>query len=247
MSKSKRNVVPLDEFVHDYGADVARWFVLSDSPPERDVEWSAGGVEGAWRFVQKVWSLTDALPAGAPGPLVAGEVVGEANGAALALRRATHKCIQAVTDGIDAFRFNVAVAQIHEFAGALKEAEKHAEAPGVTAARAEALGALSRLIAPFMPHLAEECWARVGGDGLVCQAEWPAADTALLAGDVVVLPIQVNGKRRGELETGKDEALSSDDAEARARDIPGVARALEGLTVRKVIVVPGRIVNIVAN
>ncbi len=244
MSKSKRNVVALDDFVNDYGADVARWFVLSDSPPERDVEWSASGVEGAWRFQQRLWTLVDALPDDAPGPL--SEAI-DAEGPALALRRTTHKTIKAVTDGIDSFRFNVAVAQIHEFAGALKEAEKHAEAPGMTLARAEALGVLARLISPFMPHLAEECWARLGGAGLVCHAVWPKADEALAAGDTVTLPIQVNGKRRGELEAAKGAALSSDDAEAKARSIEAVARALDGLTVRKVIVVPDRIINIVAN
>lgn len=242
MSKSKRNVVPLDEFVNDYGADVARWFVLSDSPPERDVEWSASGVEGAWRFQQRLWTLVDALPDDAPGPLTQAR---EAAGPVLVLRRATHKCAHLVTDAIDTFRFNVAVAAIHEFAGALKTAEKDAGAPGMTLARAEALGVLARVVSPFMPHLAEECWQRLGGTGLVCQTPWPVVDEAMLVSDTVVLPIQVNGKRRGELETAKGTKLSPEDAEAKAREIDGVARALEGKAVRKVIVVPDRIINIV--
>ncbi len=248
MSKSKRNVVPLGEFVADYGADVARWFVLSDSPPERDVEWSAGGVEGAWRFVQKVWSVVDALPSSdllaAEGlaPLAAAT---EAGGAALDVRKAAHRAIAAVTDGVESFRFNVAVAQIHEFASVLRKAES-ADSAAMRAARVEACGILARLIAPFMPHLAEECWARLGGDGLVCHAPWPEADAALLVEDTVLLPIQVNGKKRGELQAAKGAALSVEDAEARARDVPGVARALEGKTVRKVIVVPDKIINIVA-
>ncbi len=247
MSKSKRNVVDLESFVADYGADVARWFVLSDSPPERDVEWSAAGVEGAWRFVQKVWSVVDALPdaklLAAEGlqPLKAADGV---DGDALGVRKAAHKTILAVSDGVEQFRFNVAVANVHEFVSTLRKAES-ADSAAMRAARVEACGILARLIAPFMPHLAEECWARLGGTGFVSHAPWPQADQALTVEDTVLLPIQVNGKRRGELEAAKGAPLSAEDAEAQARDIPGVARALEGKTVRKVIVVPDRIINIV--
>ncbi len=241
MSKSKRNVVALDSFVADYGADVARWFVLSDSPPERDVEWTDAGVEGAWRFIQRLWSTVDALPDGAPGPL---DPVGDVGGEALALRKLTHKAIKAVTDGVDGFRFNVAVAHVHEFVNEIRKVD--GTAPDVLAARAEGLGVLARLVAPFMPHLAEECWARLGGPGLVSEARWPDWDRELAADDTVVLPIQVNGKKRGELRAARGAALTAEDAEARARADDGVARALEGLTVRKVIVVPDRIINIVA-
>jgi leucyl-tRNA synthetase len=246
MSKSKKNVVDLDTFVRDYGADVARWFVLSDSPPERDVEWTEAGVTGAWRFVNRVWDTVDALPAGAPGPLADYDAkLGGSEGDALALRKLTHKTIAQVSKGIEQFRFNVAVANLYEFVNALKKHEGANDAAIMTA-RAEAMGVLARLIAPFMPHLAEECWERIGGDGLVCLAPWPEADPRLASDDVVVLPIQVNGKRRGEIEAARGATLSPEDAVARAREIPAVAKALEGLAVRKVIVVPDKIVNIVA-
>jgi leucyl-tRNA synthetase len=250
MSKSKRNVVDLDAFVRDYGADVARWFVLSDSPPERDVEWTDAGVTGAWRFVNRVWDLVDALPRSGPGGAPAPSTdfdaaLRDAAGDALALRKTTHKTVLQVSRGIEQFRFNVAVANLYEFVNALKKHEG-ANDESLMIARAEAMAVLARLIAPFMPHLAEECWARIGGAGFVCEAAWPAADPKLAADDVVVLPIQVNGKRRGEIEAARGEKLSPQDAEARARTVPGVAKALEGLSVRKVIVVPDKIINIVA-
>ena len=245
MSKSKKNVVDLGAFVSDFGADVARWFVLSDSPPERDVEWTESGVTGAWRFVNRVWDTVDALPEGLPAPLAdpAPTVIDTAS-AAHALRKATHKTIVQVSEGIENFRFNVAVANLYEFVGELRKRDGAVD-PASLAARAEAAGVLARLIAPFMPHLAEECWARIDGDGLVCDAAWPEADAALAASDVIVLPIQVNGKKRGELETARGATITPEDAEARAREIPAVARALEGVAVRKVIVVPDRIINIV--
>ncbi len=242
MSKSKRNVIDLDDFVHDFGADAARWFVLSDSPPERDVEWTASGAEGAWRFVQRVWAAVDTLPNGAPGPLAPVNATSEA---AIELRRATHKAIKAVTDGVEHFRFNVAVAQVHDFVNALRRAEQDTS-DDMTAARAEAMGVLARLIAPFMPHLAEECWERIGGEGFVSAAAWPEFDPALATDDRILLPIQVNGKKRGELEADRGAAMSAEDAEKLARALPPVERALEGLTVQKVIVVPDRIINIVA-
>jgi len=237
MSKSKKNVVDLDAFVGEYGADVARWFVLSDSPPERDVEYTEQGVEGAARFIQRVWALASDTPDGATGPMTLAE---GAEGESLELRRSAHRAISAVTEAIDQFRFNVAVAQLYEFVNTLRKAN------GVSAqARAEAMGVLTRLLAPFTPHLAEECWARLGGEGLVCQADWPVFDPALAAEDSVTLPIQINGKRRSEMQVPK--GLAKDEAESRALSDEKVARALEGLTVRKVIVVPDKIVNIVAS
>ncbi|MBA4801535.1 MAG: leucine--tRNA ligase [Euryhalocaulis sp.] len=237
MSKSKKNVVDLDEFVDAYGADVARWFVLSDSPPERDVEYTEQGVEGAARFIQRVWALADATPEDAPGPLTVAE---DAEGDALEIRRAAHKAAAAVTEAIETFRFNVAVAQLYEFVNTLRKiGGDHGEA------RAEALGILIRLIAPFAPHLAEECWARAGGQGLASEAAWPEHDPALAAEDVIVMPVQVNGKRRSEIEAPK--GLAREEAEKRAMADPKIARTLEGLTVRKVIVVPDKIVNIVAS
>jgi leucyl-tRNA synthetase len=239
MSKSKKNVVDLDAFIEDFGADAARWFVLSDSPPERDVEYTDSGVEGVWRFIQRLWAIFDALPEAAPGPLT---VAKDATGEALALRKAAHKTAQLVTDAIEEFRFNSAVAQVHDLANVLRKAE--GSEPIMLAARAEALGILARIIAPFIPHLAEECWARLGGDGLVIDADWPVADTRLLVESTVTLPVQVNGKRRGEIIAPKGSDEESVKLLAFANE--GVARSVEGLTVRKVIVVPDRIVNIVA-
>jgi leucyl-tRNA synthetase len=239
MSKSKKNVVDLDDVVRDYGADVVRWMVLSDSPPERDVEWTSGGALGAWRFVQRIWAAADALPAGAPGPLT---VAGDAEGAARALRRAAHRCVAAVTADIEGFRFNKAIAAVHEFVNGLKAAEALTDPPGL-AARAEAFGLLARIIAPFMPHLADEIWTRLGGAGFVIDAPWPSADPALLAADEVVVPVQVNGKKRGELRVPK--GLAEAEVRARALADPAVAPFLGGLSVRKVVVVPDRIVNIV--
>lgn len=239
MSKSKKNVVDLDDVVKDYGADVVRWMVLSDSPPERDVEWTTGGALGAWRFVQRIWAAVDGLPQDAPGPMT---VASEATGAALALRRAAHRCVAAVTSDIEGFRFNKAIASVHEFVNGLKDAEKLTDAAGL-AARAEAFGLLARVIAPFMPHIADEIWTRLGGQGFVIQAPWPQPDPALLADDTVTLPIQVNGKRRGEIIAPK--GLAEAEVTKLALADAAVAPFIAGLTVRKVVVVQDRIVNIV--
>jgi len=239
MSKSKKNVVDLDAFVTDFGADVARWFVLSDSPPERDVEWTASGVKGAWNFVQRVWTLTDAHGAPAPKP---GEAAPATEGDAHALRQLAHRAIAAVTADIEHFRFNVAVARCYELVNSIAKL-KGADA-GAVYARGEALRILAQLISPFMPHLAEECWERLGLAGFVATAPWPEADPALAARNTVTLPIQVNGKKRGEIDAPK----GAPEAEIRAAALanPVVAQFLEGQTIRKVIVVPDRIVNIVA-
>ena len=239
MSKSKKNVVDLDDFIENYGADAVRWFVLSDSPPERDVEYTDSGVEGVWRFVQRLWTTVTSLPEGAPGPLT---VANDATGEAVDVRRASHKALQSVTDSIEGFRFNSAVAQVHDLVNVLRKFEP--TDPSGVAAKAEALGILVRIIAPFVPHLAEECWSTLGGEGLVIDAAWPEADPALLVDDSVVMPVQVNGKRRTEISVPKGAA--KDIIEAMALADETVERALEGLTVRKVIVVPDRIVNIVA-
>ncbi|WP_417469310.1 leucine--tRNA ligase [Maricaulis sp.] len=239
MSKSKKNVVDLDAFVEDFGADAVRWFVLSDSPPERDVEYTDSGVEGVWRFIQRLWTVMTSLPEGAPGPLA---VASGAEGDALALRKSAHKTLKGVTEAIEGFRFNSAVAQIHDLVNALRKAEDGGD--GMVAARAESLGILARLISPFIPHLAEECWQGLGGEGLIIDAPWPVADLTLLVENELVLPVQVNGKRRGEICVSK--GLDQEKVREIAISEEGVARSLEGLTIRKVIVVPDRIVNIVA-
>ena len=238
MSKSKKNTVAPEEIFETYGVDAARLFVLSDSPPERDAQWSNAGVQGAWRFVNRVWDEFDSQPAEA----VAGPSEGDE--AAMALRRATHKLVKQVTEAIDTFRFNSGIARLYEFLNLLKANPAAKASPGVAAARQEALGAFARLIAPFTPHLAEECWARVGGQGMVAEAPWPEFDAALTEEAVRVLPVQVNGKRRGEISAPA--GASAADVEQIVLDDPEIARRLEGLTIRKVIVVPDRIVNIVA-
>ncbi|MGE3790479.1 MAG: leucine--tRNA ligase [Hyphomonadaceae bacterium] len=242
MSKSKKNVVDLDAFVKDFGADVARWFVLSDSPPERDVEWTAAGVKGAWGFVQRVWTLTEAH--GKPAPKTGEAAPNTANeGEALALRQLAHRAIQHVTDDIEHFRFNVAVAKGYELVNAIAKLKGDDE--GAMFARGEALRILTQLISPFMPHLAEECWEKLGFEGFVATAPWPVADPKLAARTTVTLPIQVNGKKRAEIEASKGAADA--DVQALALDHAAVKPFLEGVTVRKVIVVADRIVNIVAN
>ncbi|MES1201193.1 MAG: class I tRNA ligase family protein, partial [Pseudomonadota bacterium] len=241
MSKSKKNVVDLDAFVTDYGADVARWFVLSDSPPERDVEWTDSGVQGAWRFVQRVWTLVEDHGRPAPKP---GEAPppGADEGEALALRQLAHRTVKGITDDIEGFRFNVAVAKCYELVNAIAKA-KDTNNAGLMFARGEALRVLTQLIAPLMPHLAEECWEKLGFEQFVASAPWPVADPALAALNVVTLPIQVNGKRRGEIEI----ARGAPEAEVREKALAdtAVAAFLAGQTIRKVIVVPDRIVNIV--
>ena len=238
MSKSKKNVVDPNDIIEGYGADVARWFVLSDSPPERDVEWTEAGVIGAWRFANKVWALVSETPKMNPM-----SVASDSTGDALELRRFAHKAMAKITAGIESFRFNTSVAQIYELTNALKKYKAN------DAAKAEALGMLIRAIAPFMPHLSEESWSHLNGQdeslGLCYHAPWPTIDESLLVEDTVTLPLQVNGKRRGEITVTAD--ISKEEAEKLALADPGVMRTIDGLTVRKVIVVPGRIINIVAS
>jgi len=238
MSKSKRNTVAPEEIFETYGVDAARLFVLSDSPPDRDAMWSNAGVQGAWRFVNRVWDEFDSQPEGAAG---AGD--GD-DAAATAVRRATHKLTKQVTEAIDGFRFNSGIARLYEFLNLLKAHPAAGATPAMLAARREALSAFARLIAPFTPHLAEECWARLGAEGMAAAAPWPAFDPALTQDAVRVLPVQVNGKRRGEISAPA--GASAADVEKIVLDDPEIARRLEGLSIRKVIVVPDRIVNIVA-
>ena len=209
--------------------------MLSDSPPERDVEWTAAGVEGAWKFLQRVWRQIDeaSLGDGVP-PAAFGD---EATG----LRRVTHATIAGVTEGIEGFSFNKAVARIYELSNAFGKAGE----PGADMdfARREAVSVLARVMAPMVPHFAEEVWARLGEDGMVVDAPWPEADAALLVSDQVVMPVQVNGKRRAEITV--DKGAAKDMIEAQALADPGVLKYLEGKTPKKVIVVPERIVNVV--
>ncbi len=247
MSKSRKNTVDPEDIIAQYGADTARWFMLSDSPPERDVEWTEAGVEGAWRFVQRVWSLVDQLAGQAdlprPGSPPPEQTPSEAG---TALRKAAHRSIKSVTDDIERFRFNRAVAQIYDLTNAIRKT-----APGLVQSGSapdlwvvgEALATLVCLVAPMMPHLAEECWHRLGGEGLVADQPWPEAEDALVAEDTVTMAIQINGKRRAEITLGRD--LARDEVEKAALAQEKIAKDLKGRKVRKVIVVPNRIVNIV--
>jgi leucyl-tRNA synthetase len=241
MSKSKKNTVAPEDIFDQYGADAGRLFVMSDSPPERDVQWTSGGVEGAWRFIHRVWGEFEAQPKGPH----EGDPTSDAK--ATALLKATHKTIKAVTDSIEGFGFNSGVARLYEFLHALKAAPAEGATPAVLAARAEALSALARLIAPFVPHLAEESWQSLGGDGLVALAPWPEFDPALASDDEVTLPVQINGKRRDEIVVAKGEDKSSVEEKARANSTVQAYLASNNLTINKVIVVPDRIVNIVAS
>jgi leucyl-tRNA synthetase len=240
MSKSRKNTVDLDDFVTRYGADVARWFVLSDSPPERDVIYTDVGVDGARRFLQRIWRLVDqgadsAATKGAPKPKSFGPE-------ATALRRASHKALDQVARSIESLRFNVAVAQVYEFANVLGSALGKAGVDFAWAQR-EALEFVVQMIGPMMPHLAEESWARLGYNTLLANEAWPEADPALLVDDMITIAVQVNGKRRDELTVAR--TADSGEIEAAALRLEPVLRALEGRPVKKVIVVPQRIVNVV--
>ena len=241
MSKSKKNTVAPEEIFEVYGVDAARLFVLSDSPPERDFQWSSAGVQGAWRFVNRVWDEFEAHP---PGGIDWKDPLADETDVARELRRQTHRTIKAVTEAIESFRFNSGIARLYEFLNVLKAAPAIDGDPVLLAARHEALQAFARLIAPFTPHLAEECWAHIGGEGLVVEAPWPEYDPELTQDSVKVLPVQVNGKRRGEISApaGAEPA----EVEKIVLADPEISARLEGLTIRKIIVVKDRIVNIVA-
>ncbi len=223
MSKSKRNTVDPEPILAKYGADAVRWFMLSDSPPERDLEWSEAGIEGASRFVQRVWRLATATTGG--------------NDEDAELRRKLHKTIAGVGAAIDGLQFNKAVAQLYELVTAIEKAKPSAD-------RTAAVRTLVMLISPMAPHLAEEAWMTLGGAGLVANAEWPGFDPSLLVDDQVTLAVQVNGKLRDTLTAPR--GLPREEAEALALASDKVQRQLGGATPRKVIVVPDRLVNIVA-
>jgi leucyl-tRNA synthetase len=248
MSKSKHNTVDPDEIIADYGADVARWFMLSDSPPERDVEWTERGVQGAWRFVQRLWRLVrEAAEAAKSAPA---ERPRQFSPAATSLRKATHQALAKVTDDIEKLHFNVCVAAIYEFANALSEAignidsEDGGIAPDMGWAMHEAVNVLVQLFHPMMPHLAEECWAALGHDQLVAEAAWPQVERDLLIEDTLTLPVQINGKKRADLVVAR--TAGNAEIEAAVLALDAVKRALDGKTPKKVIIVPQRIVNVVA-
>ena len=232
MSKSKKNVVDPDDIIARFGADTARWFMLSDTPPERDIEWTEAGAEGAWRFTQRIWRLVNDSTTYAGGSDAA---------ASLELRRVAHKALAAVTDDLSSLRFNRAIARIYELANALGTALSGGKADAASVKEAAEFLVLTS--APMMPHLGEECWQAMKMPGFVVDTAWPKADPALLADDQVTIAVQVNGKRRDEITVAKD--LDAKSIEELALKLDAVIRALDGRPVKKVIVVPGRIANIV--
>ena len=240
MSKSKKNVIDPTPIVEQYGADAVRWFILSDSPPERDLLWSESGIEGAWRFTQRLWRLVheniELLGGERPGI----SEVSEFSASATALRQLTHRTIDGLTSDIEAFHINKAVARIYEFSNALGNRPKGA---GAEAAMLEATEAIVRLVSPMMPHLAEELWAALGHDNLLVREPWPVADPALLAEDKVTMAVQVAGKMRDTIEIEID--ADREAVESLALASFKVQKAIGDGVIRKVIVVPNRIVNIV--
>jgi leucyl-tRNA synthetase len=228
MSKSKKNVVDPMNIIASFGADTARWFVMSDSPPERDVEWTASGAEATHKHLSRVWTLSQRvadMPADHRGP------------DDIALDRATARAIHEVTQGIEGFAFNKAIAALFAFTNTLSKTD--ASAPMMRLA----MRTLAQLMCPMTPHLAEEIWVAQGGSGLCAQAAWPKADPALLVDDTVILPIQINGKRRAEISVPKDMAAGEVEKIALANE--DVIRFLGGAAIKKFIVVPGRIINVV--
>jgi leucyl-tRNA synthetase len=240
MSKSKKNVVDPDEIVAGYGADTARWFMLSDSPPERDVQWTESGVEGASRFQQRVWRLVNDVTAIAE---QSSDIGSNDDANAHALRKIIHRVVAGVAEDIEGLSFNRAVARIYELTNALAKAKDGQNSPAMSPALVEGVERLVILLNPMMPHLAESCWEVLGKSGLVSDALWPEVDPALLVDDDVTLPIQINGKRRGEITVAK--GLPAPEVEAMVLALEAVQKALEGKTPKKIVVVPDRIVNVV--
>ncbi|MBL8566482.1 MAG: leucine--tRNA ligase [Hyphomicrobiaceae bacterium] len=240
MSKSKKNLVDPDEIIGHYGADCARWFMLSDSPPERDVIWTDEGISAAGRFVQRIWRVVNEAAEKVPAAGLASS--GEAGPEGQALRRAAHKALDGVGRNIEGLRFNVAVAQLYELTNTLSAVLSKSEDNFGWSIR-EATELLVKMFAPMMPHLAEECWTRLGYNTLLAKEPWPEADPGLLVDDSVTVAVQVNGKRRDEMTISR--TASKDEVEAAALRLESVVRALEGRQVKKIIVVPQRIVNVV--
>lgn len=229
MSKSKKNVVDPMNIIAQYGADTARWFVMSDSPPERDVEWTASGAEATFKHLNRVWTLCSRI-----GEMPA-DHIGEGDED---LRKATARAVQDVTHAIEGFAFNKAIAVLYGFTNTL------AKANASTGVMKEAIRTLAQLMQPMVPHIAESIWSYQGGQGLCCEAAWPVADPGLLVDDTVTLPIQINGKRRAEISVPKD--MPASEVEKLALADEAVIKFLAGQPVKKIIVVPGRIINVVA-
>lgn len=243
MSKSKKNVVDPDDIIASYGADTARWFMLSDSPPERDVIWTEAGAEGAHRFVQRVWRLVSEAADG----LRSVPAAAASGGEALQISKTAHRTVKLVGEDLEKLGFNKAVARLYELVNLLsgplqKIAAGEADAAMAGASR-EATNMLLAMIAPMMPHLAEECWKALGGEGLIAHQAWPIFDPALIVENDVTMPVQINGKKRGDLTIARDADQLTIEKTVLALDF--VQAALDGNPPKKVIIVPQRIINVV--
>jgi len=227
MSKSKKNVVDPDDIIDQYGADTARWFVMSDSPPERDVEWTASGAEAAWKHLQRVWRLTVEIT----------EDQTTDTSKDVELDKARNIAISAVTNGVEGFAFNKSIAALYQFTNIISKSSAS------KIAKVNAMLTMAQLMQPMTPHLAEEIWSTLGGEGLVAGTKWPTLDALMLINDTIVLPIQVNGKRRDEIEVNID--LAKNEIEKIVLERPLILRILDGNAPKKIIVVPGKIVNVV--
>src|SRR5690606_22486945 len=240
MSKSRKNVVDPETIIAAYGADTARLFMMSDSPPERDLEWTEAGVDGAWRYLNRLWRLVTEPAAALPPPGTA--VPDRLEGPLLEARRAIHKTIDGVAGDLDRFHFNRAVARIRELTNTLASLDANSGEAGGAVLR-EGLETLVRLIGPVTPHIAEERWQRLGHTRTLFETPWPEVAPALVVDDVITLAVQVNGKLRGTVDVARD--TGREEVEKLALALPAVERALEGRAVRKVIVVPNKIGNVV--
>ncbi|MDB4053668.1 leucine--tRNA ligase [Octadecabacter sp.] len=227
MSKSKNNVVDPVAIIEQYGADTARWFVLSDSPPERDVEWTASGAEATYKHLSRVYRIACEIA----------ETTAPANDQDDALLRDMHRAIHDVTQGVESFGFNASIAKLYGFTGAISKSKAGSDAKRL------AMKTLAQLMSPMTPHLAEDIWAMLDGEGLIANAPWPIADEAMMVEDTITMPIQINGKRRSELAVPKD--MPKDEVEKLTLADNAVVKALDGGTPKKLIVVPGRIINVV--
>ena len=243
MSKSKRNTIGPEEITQSFGADTARWFMLSDSPPDRDVEWTDAGAEGAFRFVQRIWRLVHGWQAKAS-DRTKDTISDNPAGPATELRKQTHKVLKSVGEDIEKLAFNRAIARIYEFVNTLSDAAKlDPKTTGLAPAMEEGLAVLIQCFAPFMPHLAEHCWECLGKEGLVSEQPWPGFDPGLVVDETITLPVQINGRKRGDLEIAAD--ADAGEIEAATLQLDVVQKLLDGNEPKKVIVVPKRIVNVV--
>ncbi len=242
MSKSKKNTVDPTAIIEAYGADTGRWFMLSDSPPERDLEWTEGGIDGAWRFVQRLWRIADDVVQKLPA--VGTAMPKNFSPPAQELRSTVHRAVAAITDDIERFSFNKAVARLYELTNGIGDAVKAAFTGDDTWALREALEVLVRLLNPMMPHLAEELWHKLGHREMLVNTAWPKADQSLLTRQTVTIAVQINGKLRATLSLPAD--LPQEETTRAALAEPAIARHLGGTTPRKIIVIPNKVVNIVA-